>query len=92
MDDLRVENYEAEEVSRKKQKILKRVAFAGTAVGVVLSLFGLVVLGHLSGASRNTSTPLTSPNHQVVVREMPSLPGGGGAWFFSWTDIMSNWP
>jgi len=77
MDDLRVETYEAEEVSRKKQKILKRVAIAGSTIGVVLSLFGLSVLGQLPGSS-STSRPSTRPSHQVVVRDIPSLPGGGG--------------
>jgi len=84
MDDLRVENYEAEEVSRKKQKTLKRVAIAGSTIGVVLSLFGLVLLGRSTGSSSNISTPA----HQVVAFDMreAGLAGGSGAWFFSWID------
>jgi len=82
MDDLRVENYEAEEVSRKKKKILKRIAIAGGTIGVVLSLFGFVMLESIDA--------FTPPGHQVVVRE-ERLPGGAGAWFFSWVG-WSDWP
>ena len=90
MDDLRVENYAPEEVSKKEKKILKRVAIAGSTIGVVLSLFGLVVLGRPPGASIDA---FTSPGHQVVVREY-SLPGGAGSWFFSWVSWVgwSDWP
>jgi len=89
LDDLRVENYDAEEVSRKNQKILKRVAIASSTIGVVLSMFGLVVLGQ-PGSSRDISTP----SNQVAVRENSNLPGGGGAWFFSWREWRdwSDWP
>ena len=85
MDDLRVENYEAKEVSRKEQKILKRVAFTGSVIGVVLSLFGLAVLGRSTAPSRDR------PPHQVEIGVMNRLPGGGGAWFFSWVD-WRDWP
>ena len=87
MGDLRVENYDAEEVSKKKQKILKRIAIAGSTIGIVLSLFGLVILGRTPVSSIDTST---SPNHQVSVREM-SMPGGSGSWFFSWVG-WRDWP
>jgi len=82
MDDLSVENYDAKEVSIKREKILKRIIFTGSVIGVVLSLFGLAVLGHSPGSSRS------APPHQVAISDMNRLPGGGGAWFFSWTE----WP
>jgi len=84
MDDLRVEHYEAEEVSRKEKKILERVAIAGSTIGVVLSLFGLVLLGRSAGSYRN----IPRPEHQIVASDLRNehLPGGGGAWFFSWVD------
>jgi len=82
MDDLRVENYDAEEVSRKKQKILKRIAFTGSVIGIVLGMFGLAVLGRPPESSRS------APPHQIVINETHLLPGGRGAWFFSWTE----WP
>jgi len=87
MDDLRVESYDAEEVSRKKQKILKRIALTGSVIGIVLSLFGLSVLGRTPGAIRDTPT---SPDHQVVVGGW-GLPGGAGSWFFSWGS-WRDWP
>jgi len=71
-------------VSRKEKKILKRVAIAGSTIGIVLSLFGLVLLGRSAGSSRN----IPRPEHQVVAFDMreAGLAGGAGAWFFSWVD------
>ena len=41
MNDLSVESYDANEVGAKKQSIAKRVAAAGSAVVLTLSLFSL---------------------------------------------------
>ena len=41
MDDLRVENYDENEVGAKKRSISKRVAVAGGAVALTLGLFSL---------------------------------------------------
>lgn len=78
MNDLHIENYDAEEVSKKKQKILMHIAYTGSVIGVVVSLFGLAVLGCPHDSSRSTS------QHQIVISDMYRHPGGSGSWFTEW--------
>ena len=75
MDDLRVENYGAEEVSAKKRSISKRVAVAGGAVVLTLALFSLT--GCVEDEERIEGEPYW------VEERMPPPPGGSGSWFIS---------
>jgi len=69
MDDLRVENYDAAEITTKKREVLGRMAVVGGAIVLTLGLFGLN-----SCIDRDRTEERGRP---------VDVMGGSGSWFVS---------
>jgi len=75
MEKLRVERYSKDEVSAKKQAIIKTVAMSGGVVALALGLFGL------TGCTDDDKRAGEQP--PPIENTPPPVVGGAGAWFLS---------
>ena len=84
MEDLRVENYNLNDVEDKKKLIKKRVVLAGGAVLVTLGLFSLTGCDDVRRFIEEQPErlveimPISTPEPPPI-----AFPGGSGSWFAS---------